>query len=382
MHSIISPSSFGQLAHCAGAPLMQAQFQDHDNPAAAEGTAAHWLGAEAMPIFHAGTWYARELAPVGTLAPNGVLITQAIRNGAALWVEAVSEAMDRAGPGAQLHVEERLDIKAVHDVSFGTPDAWVWMPAHGELHVYDFKFGFGVVEAFRNWQGAGYVRGILDHLSIDGHAEQHLQIWFHIIQPRADHRLGPIRSWRVGDDLRGMINILHSQAALALTADPPVRTGGGCKHCTARHACPALQRAGFDVLSVTELATALEPSGAALALEMDLLHHGIDVLKARLSGLEDHALAQIVAGKSVPGFTRGHGRGRLEWSVPAEEVAALGDMLGADLRKPMAVITPTQAKKVIDETVINSYAVKQPGQAKLERLDVTLAQQVFGNGKN
>ena len=59
---------------------------------------------------------------------------------------------------------------------------------------------------------------------------------------------------------------------------------------------------------------------------------------------------------------------------------ALGDVLGVDLRKAEAPITPTQAKKLnVDEAVINSYSEKRQGSARLVTDDKTIAGRVFSN---
>jgi hypothetical protein len=173
-----------------------------------------------------------------------------------------------------------------------------------------------------------------------------------------------------------IIATLAVQAVASLEPDPPCVTGPGCKHCRGRHACLAFQAQGYAAAQYVNSATAVVLKGPALALELRTLEDGLAAIKARLSGLSEQAFYDLRRGGSVPGYGIEHGRGGTDWIKPAEQVAALGDAMGVDLRKPLAVITPIQAKKLIDESVISAYAAHTPGQAKLVRID-NLAKQVF-----
>src|SRR5205085_9695018 len=102
-----------------------------------------------------------------------------------------------------LHVEGLIEISILHDLNWGTPDAWVYSPRSLTLDVFDFKFGHGFVSEFENWQLIGYAAGFLESLGIDGHADQALRVNLHVVQPRAYHRAGPVRTWSVlASDLR------------------------------------------------------------------------------------------------------------------------------------------------------------------------------------
>lgn len=380
-HSIFAPSGFSQLIHCEGSVMMQAMHPDAgDSEASREGTAAHWVGEMAMPFKSMGLWNAGTMPQVGSVAPNGVVVNQQMADGAGLWVDHVMSVLDGAGPKAELYTERSIDIPAVHELSHGTPDTGIYVHWRKELHIVDFKYGFGIHEAVEHPQCVGYAKGWVDRLcaEIPDLQDSHLTVFITIVQPRAHHPMGPVRTWKCnGADLRGMINILSTQAHRSLEPDPLCRTGEGCTHCSARHACVANQQRAYAATQYVSAATSAELHGAALGLELKILADARIALKSRLTGLEEQAFSELLNGKEVPGQQLGRGRGSYAWSRPVDEVIAMGDMMGVDLRKPASAITPTQAKNLVDESVIKAYAQKYPGSQRLEPVNETLAQQVF-----
>ena len=119
----------------------------------------------------------------------------------------------------------------------------------------------------------------------------------------------------------------------------------------------------------------------ALATELNILKDAAVILEARKTGLEQQAEMMIRNGKVVPGWALERTVGRRYWNanVPAEEIAFMGDMMGQQLRKPLQLITPTQAIKAgIDEAVIEQYSSRPPGAVKLTRETTNHARKVFG----
>ena len=80
-------------------------------------------------------------------------------------------------------------------------------------------------------------------------------------------------------------------------------------------------------------------------------------LKALHTGLYETGFSMVRRGQSVPGFRVKSDTGNLAWKVPATEVLALGGMMGVELANPKkSVITPTQAKELIDPAIIAEYS--------------------------
>jgi hypothetical protein len=306
------------------------------------------------------------------MAPNGVLITDEMADGAALWVEDAFTVSGIENP--QLMVEQRTAIPRIHEQCFGTPDTWFYRPDLGKLWVWDFKFGHGVVEAFENWQLIAYTCGILDLLGIDGRNDQHLWVHLRVVQPRAHHRDGRVREWKVlASDLRGYFNRLNAAAHEALGAAPHTQSGPHCLHCKAAHACPTLQRATWSAADFIGGSAAEELSAEAAAYEQGLLEHLQELIKARIRGREADLTARIKRGEVVPGFVLEPTYGRKAWKDgDGDLVIMLGEMSGVDLRKPQVPITPTQAialldKKKVDSSVISEYSHTPRTGVKLAR---------------
>jgi hypothetical protein len=69
--------------------------------------------------------------------------------------------------------------------------------------------------------------------------------------------------------------------------------------------------------------------------------------------------------------------GREKWTLPVEQVIALGDVLGVPLVKP-ATITPAQARKLMDPAIVDGLATTPYGEFKLKPSNDTTAAKAFG----
>lgn len=380
-HAFLAPSSASRWVRCALSASLEAAYPEtEDSPASLEGTAAHW----AVQMLLQGTPVAIDMQ-----APNGIAITQEMLEAAELVRDDILATL---GPewAKYLVIERRVQIPRVHPThNWGTPDyrAWSRMNNGGLcLHVWDFKYGHGIVEAFENWQLIDYTAGLLDEAGIDGLQDQQTVVDMVVIQPRAFHRDGPVRRWRVlASDLRGHINRLANAAGEALGPNPrAVPSPEACENCLGRHACEGLQRAAYAAADKGGQYGALELSPHALGLELRHLKRAQALIEARVSGIEAQVVASIQKGTLVPFWMMESVPGRLAWTRPAAEVFALGDMLGLKLQKDPEPITPTQAKAVakaakIDGALFDAYATRPTGAAKLVADDGTKARLTFGN---
>jgi hypothetical protein len=76
------------------------------------------------------------------------------------------------------------------------------------------------------------------------------------------------------------------------------------------------------------------------------------------SGIEEQIKSRIRAGENIPGCLVEEGRGREAWAKPEEEIIALGDMMGIDVRRA-GVVTPAQAKKKgLDPEIVAAYSAR------------------------
>jgi hypothetical protein len=366
-HAFLAPSSAFRWVRCALSASLEAAYPEIEaSPSSLEGTAAHW----AVQMLLQGTPVALDMQ-----APNGIAVTQDMLEAAEMVRDDILATL---GPdwAQYLVVERRVQIPRIHPThNWGTPDYRAWSRLNNGrlcLHVWDFKYGHGIVEAFENWQLIDYAAGLLGEAGIDGLQDQETVVDMCVIQPRAFHREGPVRRWRVtASDLRAHFNQLSNQARKALAADPEaVPTPEGCENCQGRHACEALQRAAYAAADRGAHYGALDLPPHALGLELRSLKRAQALIEARVSGLEAEAIAKIKRGELVPFWMLESTPGRLAWQKSAAEILALGQMLGLDLAKPQEVITPTQAKAAakaakIQGEIFDAFASRPAGTAKL-----------------
>jgi len=382
-HSIIPPSSagiWGKPDGCTSWVKMAQKYPESDEPSedTAEGTASHEVGAG---IIQAALFCINPNTKVGDTALNGVIITPEIFEGAELYAANVLSVIpeDMAASDVTAGIEKRVKAPSVHALSEGTPDMWLYNSGTQDLYIWDYKFGYLVVEAFENWQGINYAAGIIDELGLDG---QSIDIHICIVQPRGFHRDGPIREWTLKSfDLQGYVNTLAINARTALGPDATLHTGSHCRYCQARHACPEALKAGIGMYEMSAAPVPVDLSPEALGVQLTIITRAAEQIKALQSGYEEQVKALQKSGVVVPGWGLESTYGNKTWSRPVGEVFALGELFGKDLRQNKA-ITPNQAVKLgIDETVIKAYSVCKRTGVKLVQDKGNKAKQIFTGGK-
>ena len=368
-HSPIAPSSGARRNQCPQSSTLEALFPQEDTPESAEGVAAHWAAAEQLN---------GRLVDTGQIAPNGVVLTDEMMQGADMMLDEVTKTLAPFGiEPRQCTIEQRVKIPRVHAVQFGSPDCYIVLPGKPfKLFLWDYKFGHRVVPAVDNAQMVEYVAGIVGHIP---DLDPGVDVTVTIVQPRSYSREGPIRRWRTTlADMRGLINIASNSAHEALGPNPRARVGPECRDCKARLACPALQAEGFAAMDEAKRVTPLVLTPAQAGLELRLLKRSADLMKARITGLEQQLLAAAKAGKPTPGWWARPGESRERWTVPAEQIAVTGDLMRLDLRKPMEVVTPRQAReKGLDPEIIKALAARTAGGVELVEDDGSEARRVF-----
>jgi len=377
-HSIIPPSSagiWGKPDGCTGWVKMAQKYPESDEPSedTAAGTASHEAGAK-MIIRNSLAAF-----QVGDTALNGVVITPEMLEGAQLYASDVMDTKSAQKAPISYGIEKRIKAPSVHELSEGTPDMWLYNSGTQDLYIWDYKFGYLVVEAFENWQGINYAAGIIDELGLDG---QSITIHIRIVQPRGFHRDGPIREWTLSSfDLQGYVNTLAINARTALGPDATLHTGSHCRYCQARHACPEALKAGIGMYEMSAAPVPVDLSPEALGVQLSIITRAAEQIKALQSGYEEQVKALQKSGVVIPGWGLESTYGNKTWSRPVGEVFALGELFGKDLRQKKA-ITPNQAVKLgIDEAVITAYSGCKRTGVKLIQDTGNKAKQIFTGGK-
>lgn len=352
---------------------MEARYPETgESDAATEGTAAHWALAE---VLHGYT------VAVGQLTPDGVALTAEMVD-AAEDVLAWFELLKQATPDdpAEVRIEQRVRNPAIHPDNWGTPDLVIWFERSKRLYVVDYKFGHGWVEVFENWQLINYAALVAADLCIDGAEQMRVMVSLVVIQPRAYHPDGPIRTWQVQlAHLRRYWNNLTASAEESVAGgDGQLRVSPECKYCTARHACPELMARGLAEIDRSRAAVPFDLTPQALGIELHDLRRAIAALEARETGLAAQAEALLRLGKPVPFWSLASKPGRAAWTVPDAEVLALGEMVGTQLSKPLTPITPTQAKAAgLPAELVDAYSARPRSAAELSPATDDTARKIF-----
>ena len=244
-HSRIAPSSAGVWVKCPGSVTMQedgAALADEQSEAAREGEASHWVAASRLTSTKA--------INEGDVAPNGVVITREMIDYAMVYANMI---YDRKIPHSKPHIEEKVQAPQIHDDSWGAVDHWTFdSRGNGTIYVDDYKYGYGLVEVFENWQMLNYAMGVRTSIKPGEWTNPNTQICMTIVQPRPYHEDGVIRSWTITiAELEAYRLALAAAAVVALLPNPTVQSGSHCRYCRARHACPAAHKAAMTAIDIT-----------------------------------------------------------------------------------------------------------------------------------
>lgn len=268
-----------------------------------------------------------------------------------------------------INIESRLDISNIHPDCFGTCDAWYYDEANKQVHIWDFKYGRKAIEVKENWQMIEYAAGVVIKLQkifndycdpsyyayskLRSKFMDNLNFNFHIVQPRAKHENGIIRTWKIR--FINLINYFDEAEEFENIADrlgAPLVAGDHCQNCRARFGCQAFK----DTALLTGVSFTLPPSYGNIGLpglavdtpqgisnELTYLREAQVVLDTRVKALTEQAMSSIKQGQSIPGYKIMPSLSRSQWSAPAHVVDELGKMHGCNLMKPQEPVTPSQA---------------------------------------
>ena len=362
-HSKIPPSHAELVVNCPGSVKLGALYPREETDATMEGTAWHYVA------FCLATDQ-----PLPAVAPNGVPITAEMIDHAEQFVHLVD-----GRPGPVSGYEERIEIPAVHEECWGTPDVYQIDSVNRLVRLYDGKYGHRYVDAYRNWQLAAYLSGL--YSLTDGGADWRFEAT--IFQPRNFHPDGPVRTWRpTAAELSEMVRHLRVRCEEALSDNPWTQAGPWCKDCSANRACQTLQDAGDAIMERVGQAVPVDLPPAQVGQELTRLSRAMAVLEARISGLESYTESLIRGGDTVPGWMIEHTKGREFFTAPVPDVLALGGLYGVQLAKPADAITPAQARKAgVPADVIAKIVDRRPGSAKLVPINPAAAEKALAASK-
>ena len=312
---------------------------------------------------------------VGSLSKDGIVITDELFDAAREYFNEVWGYCNTHGRLYDLHVEEICPVPGYGDW-YCIPDVWVYVPEGKVLRVWDAKFGHRIVDPFENWQLLIEAFSICEQFQTPPDI-----IELVIVQPRGFTSDGTVRKWVLSyDELCAYRQQVNETMPRVLDTAPMCTPGPHCLDCSARAHCDTLKQQSYAGVDYVMSLQTHNLSGHALGVELRLLQRAQEMIKMRLSGLEEQALHEIKQGQHVTFYTAKTTYGRKRWKkdVPVDQVIMMGDLLGQNLRKPQELDTPAQcAKKGIDPSVIEQYAETPVTGVKLEQVDERSIRSVF-----
>lgn len=277
-----------------------------------------------------------------------------------------------AYPTAESNVELRFDLTWLRPDMFGTCDHVLTEP-FGDLVVTDYKHGAGVVvEVVWNAQLMYYALGALYEA---GGPENVDQVTIVVVQPRARHADGPVRSWTLSAEaLWEWRETLAAAADATRHPNAALAAGDWCRFCPAAAICPET-RALVQRTAALDFADApLDPkdesnlpaipvSPEELAQAMNV----IPVIDAWCRAVEGEAQARLTRGQVVPGYKLVRKRANRRWKDEADVERKLKNKRGvktADIYK-RTLQSPAQIEKILGgkdgKAWVAKYAIKPEG---------------------
>lgn len=314
---------------------------------------------------------------VGSLSKDGTVITDELFDAAREYFNEVWGFCNKHDiPHQHAHVEEVIKLDRYIPGWIAIPDCWVFEPKNCTLVIWDAKFGHRLVEPFEHWPTIIYALGLVEN----GYVVPDV-IEIRIVQPRGFHSDGTVRKWAFTfDELMTYRDELLDVLSLVLADSPLCTPGMHCLDCSARAHCDALQQQAYAGIDYVKSLQTHNLTGHALGVELSLLERAQEMIKMRLSGLEEQALHEIKRGQHVTFYSAKPTYGRKRWKkdVPVEQVIMMGDLMGQNVRKPVDLDTPAQCiKKGIDPSVVEQYAETPVTGVKLERVNERAIRSVF-----
>ena len=388
-HAVWSASSTAANWTCAGRMAMVSIAPaDKKSIYAAEGTAAHEIAEKAL---RGNKDCSKFLGETYTIDGFDVEIIEELANSAQMYVDYVTAQNDMAA-GCLLFLEERHSLAQLNPPfdAGGTCDATIIKPHLGEIEVVDLKNGRGIVEVNGNKQTRTYALLALLNAPKELVATVD-QVKVTIVQPRASHKDGRIRSetFHIAELIEWTAELMKAmdRSALALEAFTMIKgnrslfdewadkslTPGNCVFCPAEGICPARRNSALSVapkiakdwFEDPTLETPPMLSNTVPVLSPEELSHildGIDALEDWAKAVRAAAHAMAEGGTYIPGYKLVEKIGNRKWAAPDEKIVA--DLksvvkLTEDQIFSKKLLSPAQIEKMIGvkrkEEIANMY---------------------------
>lgn len=310
-HASLGASSSDRWMNCPGSLAISEGLPDPDTIHKRTGTAAHAVCELALKAGTVASFYLGQTV-------EGIEVDDQMVESVQSYLDAVRS---RLGPSTVLWIERPFNLASLNPPGemFGTADAVVLDRASGTLDVIDFKYGQGhVVEAKGNPQLRYYGLGAALSVEEQYGAGVVKSVRMTIVQPRAEHRDGRIRSEEIPFiELVEWAGELLAAARATTAPDAPRQPGPWCRFCRAKAICPeklteAQQIAMTEFSRVNTLPAPPAPATLPMEVLVDVLGK-LDILEDWIRDCRVYAQQRLERGEPVPGYKLVQKRATRKW---------------------------------------------------------------------
>ena len=346
-HASFGASNSKRRMACPGSLKAEERFPDESSPFAELGTAAHELGEHCLEN------NIEDVALCIGGSFNDHIVDDNMATAVQTYVNFVRATEAEEAP-ALLRLEQRFSLEDLDPPMpmFGTSDCTIYGKETGNLWIIDYKHGQGVaVDVEDNAQLKYYALGAV--LKIGNKAPIN-QVHTAIVQPRASHRDGSIRTYSyTKDEILDFGTDLIDAAHAARAPDAPLIAGDHCKFCKAAGVCSALRGNALavaqDEFGVIKSVDDLTPE--EIGAYMDKL----PLVEEWIKSLRRHAHTMLEAGTSVPGFKLVEKRPTRRWKNQEELLDwAASENLEDEEIFEKKIKSPAQIEKVVGKKNVPS----------------------------
>jgi hypothetical protein len=345
LHSKLSPSSASRWLACP-ASLEGGPYADQTNCYAAEGTVAHalanrcWLLGAPPEMF---------LGQPHSCEGHTVVINQEMVDAVKVYLCFIESLAD----GGRVLTETRIESGLIQGFG-GTIDCML----PDKMHLVDFKYGAGLPVDVRGngegtWEGvnvqmACYAILAREHLNKQG------DVTVTVVQPRASHPDGPIRTTTLEGDYLADLTLQLLRVADGDRANE-IHAGDHCRWCPRKVYCPELYEITLLTAKKEFAEVEMTPETAAKFLDQSA------AIKTFLDGVESWVHGRLEKGIDVPGYKLVDRYGHRRYSADEAKIVRFCRNKGFGKKQiyQTELLSPAQLEKVVGKELITSL-VERP----------------------
>jgi len=361
-HALLSASGASRWMSCTPSARAEEEFPEQGSSVfAEEGTLAHELSDVELNRFM-GHLKKKPYEDQKRKIQDHELYSEEMPEEVAKYTDYVQEQFidaQRRSNGAELLIEQRVDLTEWIENGFGTNDAIVL--CDGVMEVIDLKYGKGVkVSAVDNPQLKLYGLGAL-HFNMLSYDIRTVRLT--IVQPR----LNNISTWEISAEelLAWGEGEVKPLAEKAYAGEGEFVPGDHCRWCRAKPRCKALAEYNQQLAKHD-----FEDPDFMTDEELVEAYNAIGSIQDWLKSVSGYMLNQALEGRSFPGMKVVAGRSMRRWVDEDKVIQALRSK-----RFALKDITNTKVKGIGDieklvgkanfEDVVGPYVIKPEGKPTL-----------------